>query len=55
MATKHNFMLKVIDSKMGDVRKALKEAGITVVSIVEVHKEEISGQEEEQPAGESNG
>lgn len=55
MATKHNFMLKVIDSKMGDVRKALKDAGINVVSIVEVYKEDISGQEEAQPAGESDG
>jgi len=55
MATKHNFMLKVIDSKMGDVRKALKEAGINVVSIVEVYKEDIPGQEEGQPAGEGDG
>ena len=53
MATKHNFMLKVIDSKMGEVRKALKEAGVNVVSIVEVHKEDIPGKEEEQPAAES--
>jgi len=55
MATKHNFMLKVIDAKMGDIRKALKEAGINVASIVEVYKEDIAGEEEEQPAAESNG
>ena len=55
MATKHNFMLKVVDARMGEVRKILKEAGINVVSIVEVHKEELPEQvaEKADPAGES--
>ncbi len=41
MATKTNFILKVQDAKLADVQKALKEANITVVSILEVHKEEV--------------
>lgn len=52
MATKHNFILKVIDARMSDVRKVLKDAGINVASIVEVHKEEIPEQETDEPAGE---
>jgi len=40
MATKTNFILKVQDSKLADVQKALKDANITVVSILEIHKEE---------------
>ncbi len=40
MATKTNFILKVQDAKLADVQKALKDAGVTVVSILEVHKEE---------------
>jgi len=55
MATKHNFMLKVIDARMSDVRKVLKNAGINVVSIVEVHKEDIPGEEEGKPTGEDDG
>jgi len=55
MATKHNFMLKVIDARMSDVRKVLKNAGINVVSIVEVYKEDIPGGEEEKPTGEGDG
>ena len=38
--TRSNFMLKVEDAKAADISKALKEAGITVRSIQEVHKEE---------------
>ena len=41
MATKTNFILKVQDAKLADVQKALKEANINVVSILEVHKEEV--------------
>ncbi len=41
MPTKHNFILKVIDARLSDVRKVLKDAGIHVVSIVEIQKEEI--------------
>jgi len=40
MATKANFILKVTDAKLPDVQKALKDAGINVVSIMEIHKEE---------------
>jgi hypothetical protein len=40
MATKSNFILKVSDAKLADVQKALKDANINVVSIMEVHKEE---------------
>jgi hypothetical protein len=40
MATKTNFILKVSDAKLADVQKALKDANIAVVSIMEVHKEE---------------
>ena len=40
MAIKTNFILKVSDAKLSDVQKALKDANITVVSIMEVHKEE---------------
>ena len=34
-----NFVLKVQDTKAVDIQKALKAAGINVVSIIEVHKE----------------
>lgn len=40
-----NFMLKVEDAKLPDVQKALKEAGIKIRSIIELHKEE--GKQEE--------
>jgi hypothetical protein len=40
MATKTNFILKVQDVKLADVQKALKDANINVVSIMEIHKEE---------------
>jgi len=40
MATKSNFILKVSDAKLADIQKALKDANINVVSIMEVHKEE---------------
>jgi hypothetical protein len=35
MATKMNFILKVQDAKLADVQKALKDANINVVSIME--------------------
>jgi len=34
-----NYMLKVKDAKAVDIQKALKAAGINVISIIEVHKE----------------
>ncbi len=40
MATKTNFILKVQDTKLADVQKALKDANINVISILEVHREE---------------
>jgi uncharacterized protein YaaQ len=41
MATKTNFILKVQDAKLADIQKALKDANINVVSIMEIHKEEV--------------
>ena len=40
MSTKTNFILKVQDAKLADVQKALKDANINVVSIMEIHREE---------------
>ena len=34
-----NYMLKVQDAKAVDIQKALKAAGITVTSIIEVYKD----------------
>lgn len=34
-----NFILKVQDAKAVDIQKALKAAGINVVSITEIYKE----------------
>ena len=34
-----NYMLKVQDAKAVDIQKALKAAGVTVTSIIEVHKD----------------
>jgi len=53
MPTKHNFILKVIDARLSDVRKVLKDAGINVASIVEIQKEEIPEPEEEKAASEN--
>jgi len=41
MATQINYMLKVKDAKLAAVKKALAEAGVEVVSLVEVFKEEL--------------
>ena len=46
MATNSNFLVKVTDAKMPAVKKALEEAGITVRSIIAVHKEETGTEEE---------
>jgi len=40
LAIKSNFILKVQDAKLADVQKALKDANVNVVSIMEIHKEE---------------
>ncbi len=47
MAVQINYMVKLKDAKLGAVRKALTEAGIDVISIVEVYKEDL-----DPPAGE---
>ena len=36
-----NSVLKVRDAKAVDIQKALKAAGIDVISIIEVHKEKV--------------
>lgn len=36
---KINYILKVEEAKLAQIKKALEQAGIKVVSIVEVHKE----------------
>ncbi|UCG38689.1 MAG: hypothetical protein JSV00_00160 [bacterium] len=50
MATFSNFLVKVTDAKMPDVRKALQAAGIEVRSIILVHKEETASGEEKTEA-----
>jgi len=49
MATQINYVLKVRDAKLPAVKKALSEAGIDVVSLVEVYKEDLPAD----PAGEA--
>jgi hypothetical protein len=44
-----NYMLKVEDAKAAQVQKALKEAGINVRSIQELHKEEVEAVQELAP------
>ncbi len=43
--THANFLVKVTDATMPQVRKALKGAGIEVRSIILVHKEETETEE----------
>ena len=54
MPTKHSFIVKVVDARMSDLRKVLKGAGIDVVSIAEIHKEEIAGEGAEEPGAEKS-
>jgi hypothetical protein len=42
-----NYILKVEDAKPVAIQKALKEAGINVTSVQEVHKEETAAAEAE--------
>jgi hypothetical protein len=42
MAFRLSYILKVVDAKPSEVRKALEQAGITVRSLAEIHKEEIA-------------
>jgi uncharacterized protein YaaQ len=46
VATNTNFLVKVEDAKMPAVKKALEEAGITVRSIIALHKEEAGSDNE---------
>lgn len=41
MSTKINYIVKVVDAKIADVKKALEAGGIKVGSIIEMHKEEM--------------
>jgi len=50
MPTKHNLMVKVIDARAGEIQKILKQAGVQVLSVVEVHKEEVPEQNAEESA-----
>lgn len=51
MTTKTNFMVKVVDAKMTDVKKALEAGGIKVSSIIEMYKEEAKETEACQSPG----
>ncbi len=53
MATNTNYLVKVTDAKMPEVRKALQEAGIEVRSIIQLHKEETGAEEEKAEAAEN--
>lgn len=55
MTTKRNLMVKVVDARPADVKKALKDSGIQVVSIIEIHKEETPEQEADTPAADEEG
>jgi len=48
-------MVKVVDARPSDIKKALKDSGIEVVSIVEIHKEETPDQEADAPAADEEG
>jgi hypothetical protein len=50
---KINYILKVEDAKPVDIQKALKEAGIEVRSIQEVHKEKEPEKEAEEAVAEN--
>jgi len=42
-----NYILKVQDAKAADIQKALKAAGINVISIIEVYKEKEESTKED--------
>ena len=42
MAVSLNYILKVVDAKPAEIRKALEQAGIKVRGLAEIHKEEIA-------------
>lgn len=45
---KNNYILKVSDSSMPAIKKALQDAGIKVESIFQIHKEDIADNNQEQ-------
>jgi hypothetical protein len=47
--TNSNFIVKVTDAKVIDIQKALQSAGITVRSVIEVFKENVSEKQEKEP------
>lgn len=47
-----NYIVKVVDAKPVDIKKALEQAGITVRSIQEVYKEKTEEKEEAATGGE---
>lgn len=44
---KINYILKVEDAKLSQIKKALEGGGVKVVSIVEIHKEEVKDEVKE--------
>jgi hypothetical protein len=50
MPIRINYVLKVYDAKLVDVKKALEAANIKVHSIIEAHREEVEKIAEEKPA-----
>ncbi|MBI5119068.1 hypothetical protein HZA56_21600 [Candidatus Poribacteria bacterium] len=52
MPTKHNLMVKVLDARPADVQKALKNAGINVLSVIEIHKEDVPEPASKEPKAE---
>lgn len=42
-----NYVLKVVDAKKADIKKALKDAGIEVRAITQVYSEEVAGEAKE--------
>ncbi len=43
-----NFIVKTKNAKESEVRKALKEAGIDVISVATVYKEELNEKEKKE-------
>lgn len=49
MAVNSSFIVKVVDAKLPDIKKALQQAGISVRSIIEVFKEGGKAETTEKP------
>ncbi len=43
-----NFIVKTKDAKESDIKKALKEAGIEVISVATVYKETVEDEKKEE-------